>query len=117
MSFTAGHLSIEELSSNAMDIIKEIGDLLLKVDLGDMGSILTAGQETTNLYYYKPTHALFNIVQWLVKEMLFIVKKVIVFLSESHLTNRNRTQYQGITVSACLLASLGQLVYLRARRI
>ena len=66
-------MSIEELRSDAMDVIKEIGDLLEKVDLSDMRPIQTAEQET-NLYCCKPTLALFNTVRRLVKEMLFITK-------------------------------------------
>jgi hypothetical protein len=100
MSVTGEHLSIEELSSDAIDVMKEIRDLIEKVDLSDMSSIPTTEQETVNLYYCKPTLALFNAVKRLLKELPFIAKKVGVSCLKSHSTNRTRTQFPAITFSA-----------------
>ena len=81
MSTAGENLSIEVLNSSAMDIVEEIADLLKKIDLSDMVPIPTPEQETTNLYHCKPTFPLFDAVRRLVKEMPFIMKKVIEFPS------------------------------------
>ncbi|KIM93523.1 hypothetical protein OIDMADRAFT_61456 [Oidiodendron maius Zn] len=75
MSTAGENLSIEVLSSSAMDIVEEIVGLLKNIDLSDMVPIPTPEQETTNLYHCKPTFALFDAVRRLVKEMPFIMKK------------------------------------------
>ena len=73
-------MSIRVLNDDAMKVMEEIRDLLEKVDLSDISSILTAQQEMTNLYHFKPTLALWNAVGRLVKKLPFITKKVILFL-------------------------------------
>jgi len=91
MSASGKHLSVERLSSEAIVVVEEIEYLLEKVAVSDVYRIEKPKQETSNLYYYNSTPALFDVIKRLVKEMLFSEQKVqCVYLILYSIANRSR---------------------------
>lgn len=74
MSASKTHWSTETLTTEATIVAEEIAEYLKNVDVTGMRRA-----DAPNFYYYK-SHALFELVRRLVKELPFIKQKVILLI-------------------------------------